>query len=75
MPVPPHPRLAPFQAVPDAPSAAARQQSLPGAEVAERSLFLEARVLAARLMMASLFAYVGLVDMLRILRGQVLTLP
>tara|TARA_B100000795_G_scaffold23042_1_gene15476 strand:+ start:376 stop:483 length:108 start_codon:yes stop_codon:yes gene_type:complete len=35
-----------LQAVPDAPSAAARQQALPGAEVAERSLFLEARVLA-----------------------------
>ena len=57
--------------MPDAPSAAASQQALPGAEAAGRSLFLEARVLAARLMMASLFGYVGLVDMLRILRGHV----
>ena len=39
-----------FQAVPDAPPAAAKQQALPGgAEAAARSLFLEARVLLARL--------------------------
>ena len=52
-------------------SAEELKQALPGgAEPVARSAFLEARVLAARLMMASLFGYVGLVDLLRIMRGE-----
>ena len=52
-------------------SAEELKQALPGgAEPSARSAFLEARVLAARLMMASLFGYVGLVDLLRIMRGE-----